>query len=95
MARSSRVWEKLLYGGFAESCPAGSDWVVDLPDDDAEAIKFLLYIAHARLDRVPAFDRAPEVNTLYQIAITADKWDMMQYLRPWVNTWAVAITQRA
>lgn len=91
LARSSPVWEKMLYGRFAESKPSGSDWVVELPDDDAEAIELLLYIAHARLDSVPAFDHTPEVEKLYQIAVFADKWDMIQFLRPWANTWAGSI----
>ncbi|KAK8112942.1 hypothetical protein PG984_013468 [Apiospora sp. TS-2023a] len=93
-AGSNSTDERMLYGEFAESKPVGSDWVVELPDDDAEAIEFLLYISHARLGDMIALDHTPELNQLYQFATAADKWDMIRHLRPWAKTWAHAITER-
>ncbi|KAK1992788.1 hypothetical protein LX36DRAFT_694070 [Colletotrichum falcatum] len=47
LSRSSVVFKKMLFGGFAESRPSdGSDWVVDLPDDDSYAMEVLFRIAH-------------------------------------------------
>ncbi|KAK8029766.1 nuclear pore protein [Apiospora rasikravindrae] len=94
LARSSPVWKKMLYGGFAESRPKGDHWMVELPDDDAGAIEFFLYAIHARFDSVPAFDHTPELEDLDAVAVIADKYDLVRFLRPWARTWIASLAGR-
>ncbi|GKT46624.1 uncharacterized protein ColSpa_06805 [Colletotrichum spaethianum] len=43
LCRSSPIFKKMLYGGFAESRPSnGSDWTIALPDDHCRSIGFYL-----------------------------------------------------
>ncbi|KAK7959767.1 uncharacterized protein PG986_004621 [Apiospora aurea] len=63
--------------GFAESMPRDGDWVVELPDDDVEAIR-----------QASPFDHHPDLKWLYQVTVTADKYDIIRLLRPWAPAWA-------
>ncbi|KAK7911814.1 hypothetical protein PG985_014295 [Apiospora marii] len=86
MARSSPVWKKMLYGGYAESKPKDRDWIVEIPDDDVLAVEFFLNTIHTRFEKVPPFNETPELDHLYRIAVVADKYDMIRFLRPWAGT---------
>ncbi|KAJ1323188.1 armadillo repeat-containing protein 5 [Microdochium nivale] len=55
LARNSRVFDRMLYGGFAESRghsvsggSAEQTWEVELPDDSARAMKQLFEILHCK-----------------------------------------------
>ncbi|KAJ1324720.1 hypothetical protein MN608_09423 [Microdochium nivale] len=53
LARSSSVFDRLLYGGFSECKPPKQEdnpeaWVVDLPEDAAPAMKQLFQIMHCQ-----------------------------------------------
>ncbi|KAK1956014.1 hypothetical protein LY78DRAFT_728239 [Colletotrichum sublineola] len=96
LARASTVFEKMLYGGFAESRPADAvhkHWTVELPDDRQEPTELLLHIAHGRFNRVPG---QLELTQLYQFLVMVDKYDAAGAIRPWARGWlegAQAATQ--
>ncbi|OHW92599.1 BTB homology protein [Colletotrichum incanum] len=84
LRRSSQVWKKMLFGPFKESKPAFGTWLVNLPDDDAEALGILLNIIHANFPLVPT---TPSLAALYEIFRMANKYDMIPALKPWANAW--------
>ncbi|KAK1584972.1 uncharacterized protein LY79DRAFT_591828 [Colletotrichum navitas] len=87
LARVSTVFEKMLYGGFAESRPTDTAyrrWTVELPDDRLEPTELLLHIAHGRFDRVP---EQLELTRLYQFLVVIDKYDAAGATRPWARGW--------
>ncbi|KAK7963993.1 hypothetical protein PG988_010967 [Apiospora saccharicola] len=87
LARSSPVWKKMLFGGFTESKPNDGDWVVTLPADNITAVEFFLNTIHARFDNLPSFLNDPDPDWLYQVAVTADKYDNVRLARPWAAVW--------
>ncbi|RYP08552.1 hypothetical protein DL765_008736 [Monosporascus sp. GIB2] len=91
LSRSSPVWKRLLYGGFAESKKpeAGGQWTVCLPEDEPAPMKTILNIAHGRFDQVPI--EWGTVNDLYLLTVLTDKYDLTHLLRPWVRGWMRAI----
>ncbi|KAI0199749.1 hypothetical protein F4808DRAFT_461404 [Astrocystis sublimbata] len=91
LSRASRVWKRMLYGGFAESKPlhalSASDWVVDLPDDNPKPWGIILNIIHGRFDAVPSANCPFDVEQLYQLSVITDKYDLTVILRPWARFW--------
>ncbi|KAI1254013.1 hypothetical protein MGN70_004408 [Eutypa lata] len=88
LSRSSPVFKKMLFGGFAESKQpekGGEPWTVNLPDDDHDALKVLLDIVHSNFDKVP--NSVTDLDDLYHIAVLTDKYDMTHLLRPWIRQW--------
>jgi hypothetical protein len=55
LARASRVFKSMLFGGFAESKPlaTGAKWIVRLPEDDINAMAIILHIIHGQVHKVP------------------------------------------
>jgi len=55
MARASRVFKSMLFGGFAESKPQAKNakWVVHLPEDDIGAMTVFLHLIHGQTHKVP------------------------------------------
>ncbi|GKT40278.1 uncharacterized protein ColSpa_00459 [Colletotrichum spaethianum] len=84
LRRSSQVWKKMLFGPFKESKPAFGTWLVNLPDDDPDALGILLNIIHANFPLVPT---APSLAELYEVFRMANKYDMIPALKPWANAW--------
>ncbi|KAK1994417.1 hypothetical protein LX36DRAFT_727445 [Colletotrichum falcatum] len=87
LARVSTVFDKMLYGGFAESRPTGAEhkpWTVELPDDRQEPTELLLHIAHGRFDSVP---EQLELTRLYQFLVVVNKYDAVGAARPWARGW--------
>ncbi|RYO80531.1 hypothetical protein DL766_009189 [Monosporascus sp. MC13-8B] len=91
LSRSSPVWKRLLYGGFAESKKpeAGGQWTVCLPEDEPVLMKTILNIAHGRFDQVPV--KWGTVKDLYLLTLLTDKYDLTHLLRPWVQGWMQAM----
>ncbi|KAI1497937.1 hypothetical protein F5X99DRAFT_432397 [Biscogniauxia marginata] len=91
LARASRAWKRLLYGGFLESKPAdGTQWKVHLPGDKPEPIATILNIIHYRFEHVP--DKSSiTLQSLYEITVVADKYDLTHMLRPWCDGWVTAL----
>lgn len=87
IARASRVFKRMLFGGFRESRPTAeisTPWVVDLPEDDPEAAGLLLCIAHSRFENTPASLTLAELHSLL---VFSEKYDMTRLIRPWVQAW--------
>ncbi|OIW30068.1 hypothetical protein CONLIGDRAFT_644092 [Coniochaeta ligniaria NRRL 30616] len=53
VARASPVFKTMLFGGFAESKPSEGAWVVQLPEDDINAMSILFNIIHGHVHKVP------------------------------------------
>ncbi|KAI1329191.1 hypothetical protein F5Y16DRAFT_366979 [Xylariaceae sp. FL0255] len=90
LSRASRVRKVLLYGGFSESrasCASGSDWIVELPDDDSGAMFLALNIIHSRFESIPRATDVIDIEKLYRITVLTDKYDLAHILRPWASTW--------
>ena len=54
LVRASPAFDKMLFGGFAESRVNNEgEWVVNLPDDDVNAMAILFDIIHGHVHKVP------------------------------------------
>ena len=101
LARASSVFKSMLYGGYAESRPKTGDWVIVLPEDSIVGFHILLDIANGNMKKNPREhmdipdkinypqDQPPHTATeiLYHVAMTAEKYDMVHLLQPWINEW--------
>lgn len=88
LRRSSQVWKKMLFGPFKESKPACGPWLVDLPEDNPDALKILLHIVHANFQLVPS---KPSLDELYGTFVLANKYDMISVLMPWARAWVKVV----
>ncbi|KAB5545484.1 hypothetical protein GE09DRAFT_210822 [Coniochaeta sp. 2T2.1] len=84
ISRASKVFKRMLYGGFAESNPREGEWVVKLPEDDPDATTFVLYILHGHFDKIP---KTLTQDKLYRVTVVTDKYDLTSSLRPWASMW--------
>lgn len=87
LARSSRVWDVMLYGPFREGVAQqfnGDEWTVSLPEDDAAALRTILSIIHATFDALP---RKAPFNVIFPLTVLSDKYDMVASLRPFWEPW--------
>jgi hypothetical protein len=94
MARASKVWDKMLFGNWAESkqkLPANTaaTWLVTFPDDDPTAVELILNIIHGRFNKVPTTLPTEE---LYNLTILTDKYDLTWQLSPWADIWFQDVT---
>jgi len=97
LARRSPIFKTMLFGPFAESKPsADGEWVVHLPDDHPHGFRILMHIIHANFagvpvtldsDKLTGMRKSSEYDLLYEIARMTDKYDMVDVVRPWINTW--------
>jgi hypothetical protein len=86
LARSSPVWEAMLYGPFTEgkAQQKGCDWEIPLPEDRPETLRILFSVVHARFDDLPG---AFAQDDLLHLAVLADKYDMTGSLKPFWSKW--------
>ncbi|KAJ8609575.1 hypothetical protein MRB53_039026 [Persea americana] len=78
----SPVFRRMLQvrGGFSE----GQSSTIRLPEDNPNALLILIKLAHAQIASIP---QALEASTLCDLALLADKYDVLSKLRPWIQTW--------
>ncbi|RYP37415.1 hypothetical protein DL768_010870 [Monosporascus sp. mg162] len=89
LARISPVFDRMLYGSFAEAKPANSkDWVVDLIADDPAALVILLRIAHCRFQEVP---ETLTIDGLYALTTLTHYYDATPALSPWIDSWLASV----
>lgn len=91
LARISPVFDRMLYGYFAESKKATTsrdDWIVDLPDDKPAAMEIFLNVAHSNFRKVP---RVLSVDDLYDVTALTNYYDATMILSPWVDRWISSI----
>ncbi|KAI0600983.1 hypothetical protein F4775DRAFT_475238 [Biscogniauxia sp. FL1348] len=90
LSRVSRVWKRLLYGGFRESKPAnGAQWKVHLPEDSPEPMTTILNIIHSQFKDIPSDDEIT-LGVFYRIVIVAEKYDVIHVIQPWCDRWVAA-----
>ena len=94
LARKSPIFKIMLFGPFAESKhSATGEWAVQLPDDHPQVFRILMDIIHANFAAVPVsldsdvMQESSEHDLLCEIARMTDKYDMVDVVRPWINTW--------
>ena len=89
LARASPVWRRSLFGDAATTQRVqGRPWIVQLPNDNEQALGFLLGVAHGVLPRSPESVRPEEV---YALSVAAAKFDMVHLLRPWAQGWCASL----
>jgi hypothetical protein len=94
LARAGKIFKGMFFGGMLEARPTdGREWTVALPEDSPSAWKKLLAIVHYDFAALERLD--DKFWQLYDIVCLADKYDMMQLLRPWVSRWLAAATLHA
>ena len=90
LSRASPVFKAMLYGSFKEAFPDDpKNWVVTLPEDNPGDAMILLDIIHSRFGQIPSQlgQGSLSLDKLYHILVFADKYDMTQLLRPWLQDW--------
>ncbi|KAK4227374.1 hypothetical protein QBC38DRAFT_417127 [Podospora fimiseda] len=93
LRRTSAVFKAMLFGPWAESKPTdGSEWVVELPEDDPDGFQVILSIIHSAYYLIPT---AMNKLLLYKILVLCDKYDMDQVLAPWAQSWLSAVADQA
>ncbi|KAI1802631.1 hypothetical protein F4811DRAFT_572819 [Daldinia bambusicola] len=92
LARVSPVFDRMLYGGFAEGRSNhgkdGDGWVVNLPEDSPAAMAVLLSIVHGRFEQVP---KALSVDELYDLTVLTNFYDATSCLGPWSDKWKAVV----
>ena len=91
VSRASKVFKKMLYGNFAESKPKEGEWVVKLPEDDPDAMAFVLNILHGHFDKIP---ETLTQDKLYRVTVVTNKYDLTASLRPWASMWLQNLEDR-
>ncbi|KAI9147269.1 hypothetical protein HJFPF1_13308 [Paramyrothecium foliicola] len=96
LARSSKVFDTMLYGKFAESrvnsAESEGDWTVELPEQELEGMKIFLDIVHANLRGIP---RIISVDELYGLTNLTNYFDATPMLAPWAGTWLSSVDEIA
>lgn len=91
LARTSQVFDRMLYGGFRESLATSKvneDWELDLPNDKPTAMRIFLNISHSNYAKVP---RILSVDELYDLTICTNYYDATYLLAFWADTWMASI----
>lgn len=98
LSRATSVFKNMLYGPFRESRASSSaalstqNWVVELPEDNPQAMKILLGSMHSQYEHVPT---ALSLTELYQVLLVCDKYDTIRMIRPWAQLWFLPHTPLA
>lgn len=91
LARASPVFDRMLYGEFAEAKPAGpdaKDWTVELPDQKPETMHLFLNITHGHFQKVP---KTVSIDELYDLTVLTNYLDSTKSLVPWIERWMALI----
>ncbi|RYP35798.1 hypothetical protein DL767_003653 [Monosporascus sp. MG133] len=96
LSRSSPVWKAMLDEGFAESKrpEPGQDWIVELREEDPEAMRTILNIIHHRYGDVPRGEKAMPIHSLYRLTVLTDKYGLTSLLQPWAQTWTKGLKDK-
>ena len=80
MRVASPVWNAMLSGRWPESKQSE----VELPEDDPSGMTIIMNIAHARYNHIP---RIISDDHLLQISILCDKYQMVESLKTFLDSW--------
>jgi hypothetical protein len=86
LARSSRNWEIMLYGPFAEgkAQQIRDQWEVVLPEDNPVGLRLVLRAIHLGPSATPPVLDEP---TLFDALVICDKYVMVEFLKPFWRGW--------
>ncbi|KAF4864995.1 hypothetical protein CGCSCA1_v014067 [Colletotrichum siamense] len=84
MATASDVFDRMLFGGFAESKSAAEPWVVSLPDDNPWAMFFIVATAHGYSSYIPDCLGTDELRIVLHLI---DKYAVKPILADWLQKW--------
>lgn len=89
LARVSPVFDRMLYGNFAESKAnsgagdgSGSDWTVTLLEDKPQPMHIFLELAHANFQQMP---KPLSVDEIYDLTVLTNYYDCTQLVVPWMG----------
>ncbi|KAI0468778.1 hypothetical protein F4859DRAFT_203057 [Xylaria cf. heliscus] len=93
LARASPVFERMLYGNFAERKPIkpDEDWIVDLPEDKPSSFKLFATISHCYLQQVP---RSLSLDQLYDLTMLTHIYNATHILVPWCQGWVSSVRDK-
>ncbi|KAH0420595.1 hypothetical protein CcaCcLH18_13920 [Colletotrichum camelliae] len=86
LARASPVFDKMLFGPFAESRPSTESskqdpaWIVHLPEDELSHMEAVLNILHFNYKEIPQYFAPPLLSGMVTIA---DKYDCIGIFKLW------------
>lgn len=85
LARVSPVFDRMLYGSFAESKrPSDGLWTIDLPEDDPAAFELMARIAHGLVHDAP---ESLSIDQFYELTTLTHYYDCSHILTPWAGHW--------
>lgn len=84
LRRASPVFRAMLRGNFLDGQLVDGERRLRLPDDNVEGFTVLMDMIHIQSARTPLL---PDIPLLYEIVRLADKYDMIQVLRPVATNW--------
>ncbi|KAF5510770.1 hypothetical protein CGCS363_v002497 [Colletotrichum siamense] len=85
LARHSPVFKAMLFGDFAEARPTeGSQWIVEVSEDNREMFPIFLNIVHGCFKDVPT---KLHIQELCALVVIVEKYDALPIIRPWVKEW--------
>ncbi|KAK0643934.1 hypothetical protein B0T16DRAFT_460026 [Cercophora newfieldiana] len=64
LRRSSKAWNAMLFGKFAEARPVQGEWTVSLPEDNPAALLVVLDMIHGNHEQVSP---RPSLDEMYEI----------------------------
>lgn len=91
LARASPVFDRMLFGEFAEAKLTDSereDWTVELPDQRPVAMKLFLNIIHGHFQKVPL---RISIDELFNLTVLTNYFDATKSLAPWADRWMAFI----
>jgi hypothetical protein len=86
LARSSPVWDTMLYGPFTEGKDQQNtdNWTITLPEDNPDALRILMKAVHSQSDTIP---KVLSEDDLFHLALLCDKYDMVGLFKSFWNDW--------
>lgn len=83
VSSASDAFNNLLYK--VNTRPKDSEWVIDLPGDNPEALGVILQIVHYKFGDVPV---TPTVDEMFEICRLISKYDCTHLIQPWAENWS-------
>ncbi|KAI0146792.1 hypothetical protein BJ166DRAFT_629301 [Pestalotiopsis sp. NC0098] len=88
LARASPVFERMLYGDFAEGNQSAGEaiggWTVRLPDDNPWTMGRFLSTMHGKYDESLG---VLSIDEIYDLILVAHYYDAIKLLQPWAGAW--------
>lgn len=84
-------FQTLLFGPFKEGQNSeASNRVIQLPDEDPEAMYFILCILHSNYTSLPSYSEL-NMDKIFNIALICDKFDVKEQMGPFLRELAPSL----